>query len=100
MLRRLLHDVANNRAGRQKVSDALDQIKTGKSGQDTAAGGDAQGEADSDEAGDEGDGASTKDQPELFGRIELTLDADTFAKYQALGGAEWFMAAIAAAVVA
>lgn len=100
MLRRLLDDVANNRAGRQKVRDALDQIKAGKPGQEPAAGGVAQGQADGDEAGEESDGASTKNQSELFGRIELTVDADTFAKYQALGGAEWFMSAIAAAVVA
>lgn len=27
--------------------------------------------------------------------MDLTVDADTFAKYQALGGAQWLMSAIA-----
>nr|WP_316644041.1 ParB/RepB/Spo0J family partition protein [uncultured Roseateles sp.] len=99
VLRRLLDDVANNRAGRQKVRDALDQIKAAKPGQESAGSQDEPESNEGDELGDENEDAGSKDQSELFGRIELTVDADTFAKYQALGGAEWFLAAIAAASV-
>jgi len=67
VLRRLLDDVANNRAGRQKVRDALDQIKAGKPGQATATGGENDGEESADaDTDDTGTGAGTEDQSELF----------------------------------
>jgi ParB family chromosome partitioning protein len=76
LLPRLMTDVAEGRAGRTKVREALDALKNASQGEQTGEEGEDGGEKDEDEA----EGPAT---------ITFNLNAKMARQFEALGGVGW-----------